>query len=133
MKSFRERRNFVDARYEIEVPKFTGRNVPIAEIARAIGKDAQFVRIGLQQGILKFGIAIKVGSSSEYSYFCPDKKVWEETGYFRDEDKQAEQEDLIMAKRTSEDIQREIDQLKNRKKEVLAQEKTGQESLGRRD
>ena len=51
MKSFRERRNFVDARYEIEVPKFTGRNVPIAEIARAIGKDAQFVRIGLQQGI----------------------------------------------------------------------------------
>ena len=28
-----------------------------------------------------------------------------------------------MAKRTSEDIQREIDQLKNRKKEVLAQEK----------
>ena len=84
MKSFRERRNFVDARYEIEVPKFTGRNVPIAEIARAIGKDAQFVRIGLQQGILKFGIAIKVGSSSEYSYFCPDKKVWEETGYFRD-------------------------------------------------
>lgn len=69
MKSFRERRNFVDARYEIEVPKFTGRNVPIAEIARAIGKDAQFVRIGLQQGILKFGIAIKVGSSSEYSYF----------------------------------------------------------------
>ncbi len=38
-----------------------------------------------------------------------------------------------MAKRTSEDIQREIDQLKNRKKEVLAQEKTGQESLGRRD
>ena len=81
----------MDARYEIEVPKFTGRNVPIARItARAIGKDAQFVRIGLQQGILKFGIAIKVGSSSEYSYFCPDKKVWEETGYFRDEDKQAE-------------------------------------------
>ena len=90
MKSFRERRTFVDARYEIEVPKFTGRNVPIAEIARAIGKDAQFVRIGLQQGILKFGIAIKVGSSSEYSYFCPDKKVWEETGYFKDKDKQAE-------------------------------------------
>ena len=90
MKSFRESRNFVDVSYEIEVPKFTGRNVPIAEIAGAIGKDAQFVRIGLQQGILKFGTAIKVGSSSEYSYFCPDKKVWEETGYFKDKDKQAE-------------------------------------------
>ena len=72
----------MDVRYEIEVPKFTGRNVPITEIAKAIGKDAQFIRIGLQQGILKFGTAMKVGSSSEYSYFCPDKKVWEETGYF---------------------------------------------------
>ena len=80
----------MDERHEIQLPKLTGSNVHIAEIARAIGKDAQFVRIGLQQGILKFGIAIKVGSSSEYSYFCPDKKVWEETGYFRDEDKQAE-------------------------------------------
>lgn len=39
----------MDVRYEIEVPKFTGRNVPIAEIARAIGKDVQFVQIGLQQ------------------------------------------------------------------------------------
>lgn len=80
----------MDVKYEIEVPKFTGRNVPIAEIAKAIGKDAQFIRIGLQQGILKFGTAMKVGSSSEYSYFCPDKKVWEETGYFRDEGKQTE-------------------------------------------
>ena len=26
----------MDARYEIEVPKFTGRNVPIAEIARPL-------------------------------------------------------------------------------------------------
>lgn len=38
-----------------------------------------------------------------------------------------------MARRTSEDIQREIDQLKNRKKRFLHRKKTGQESLGRRD
>lgn len=25
---------------------------------------------------------MKVGNSREYSYYCPDKKVWEETGYF---------------------------------------------------
>ena len=74
----------MDKRLYVELPPFTGRNVPITEIAKAIGKDAHYVRIGIQQGILKFGIAIKVGSSSEYSYFCPDKKVWEETGYFRD-------------------------------------------------
>ena len=52
-------------------PKFTGRNVPIAEIARATGKNPQFIRIGLQ-------------GSSEYTYYCSDKLVWEATGYFND-------------------------------------------------
>lgn len=68
----------------VELPKFTGRNVPIAEIAKAIGKDAQYVRVGLQQGILKFGHAFKTNGSREYNYYCPDKKVWEETGYFNE-------------------------------------------------
>ena len=68
--------------YQGDLPAFTGRNVPIKEIASAIGKDAQYVRLGIQQGLLKFGTAIKVGSSNEFSYYCPDKKVWEETGYF---------------------------------------------------
>lgn len=54
------------------------------KLHRQWGKDAQYVRVGLQQGILKFGSAIKVGNSNEFSYYCPDKKVWEETGYFRD-------------------------------------------------
>lgn len=43
----------------IELPEFTGRNVPILELSKAIGKDAQFIRIGLQRGILKFGYAYK--------------------------------------------------------------------------
>lgn len=73
----RERKVYVD------LPKFTGRNVPISEIARAIGKDQSYVRIGLQQGWLKFGVAAKIGDSKEFNYFCPDKKVWEETGYFK--------------------------------------------------
>ena len=38
--------------YKVDLPAFTGRNVPIKEIASAIGKDAQYVRLGLQQGIL---------------------------------------------------------------------------------
>lgn len=71
--------------YQGDLPAFTGRNVPIKEIASAIGKDAQYVRLGIQQGLLKFGTAIKVGSSNEFSYYCPDKKVWEETGYFNKE------------------------------------------------
>ena len=64
-----------DVLYKVDLPAFTGRNVPIKEIASAIGKDAQYVRLGLQQGILKFGSAIKVGNSNEYSYYCPDKRV----------------------------------------------------------
>lgn len=72
-----------EKRVFIELPAFTGRNVPITELSKAIGKDAQFIRIGLQKGILKFGYAMKRDNSSEFNYCCPDKKVWEETGYFR--------------------------------------------------
>ena len=65
------------------LPALTGKNVPIKEIAKVMGKDAQYVRVGIQQGVLKFGVAIKMEDSNEYNYYCPDKKVWEETGYFR--------------------------------------------------
>ena len=78
----KERCLIEDKKIYVDLPPFTGRNVPIAEVAKAIGKDAQYVRIGLQMGILKFGHAIKIGNSSEYNYYCPDRKVWEETGYF---------------------------------------------------
>lgn len=71
-------------RFYVELPNFTGRNVKIQEIAKAAGKDPNFIRVGLQQGFLKFGVAAKVGTSNEYNYYCPDKKVWEEIGYFRD-------------------------------------------------
>lgn len=73
----------IDKRLYVELPHFTGRNVPISEIAKAIGKDQTYVRIGLQQGWLHFGTAVKLGESKEFNYYCPDKRVWEETGYFR--------------------------------------------------
>ena len=75
----------LQVQYNINYPKFTGRNVPIAEIAKAMGKDVQYVRVGIQQGILKFGTAMKVGDSREFRYYCPDKKAWEETGYFNND------------------------------------------------
>ena len=43
--------------YNIDLPHFTGRNVPISEIANATGKDPQYLRIGLQKGIFHFGYA----------------------------------------------------------------------------
>lgn len=45
--------------YHIDLPTFTGRNVPIAEIAKATGKDPQYIRYGLQNGIFDFGYAVK--------------------------------------------------------------------------
>ena len=78
------------------IPVFCGRNVPISELAAAIGKSQQFIRVGLQKGILKFGYAYKVNSEKVYNYYCPDKLVWEQTGYFRDisEIQKSEQEVL---------------------------------------
>ena len=68
----------------VELPPFTGRNVPIKEIAQAIGKDPHYIRLGIRQGIFKFGVSMKMEHSNEVSYYCPERKVWEETGYFRD-------------------------------------------------
>lgn len=61
-----------EVQYKVDLPAFTGRNVPIKEIAQAMGKDAQYVRVGLQQGILKFGTAIKVGNGL---YCLPDNNA----------------------------------------------------------
>ena len=68
----------------VELTPFTGRNVPMKEIAQAIGKDPHYIRLGIWQGIFKFGVAMKMENSNEFSYYCPDRKVWEEPGYFRD-------------------------------------------------
>lgn len=39
-------------------PLCVSHDVPIIEIAKAMHKDAQYVRVGLQQGIFRFGYAI---------------------------------------------------------------------------
>lgn len=44
----------------------------VSEVAKIMGKSEQFVRIGLQQGILPFGHAIKM--SSRYTYYINVKK-----------------------------------------------------------
>lgn len=61
---------------------FTGRNVPVAEVAKATGKSIQYIRAGLQQGILKFGFALKVNNSSRFDYYIPDYLLYKYTGYY---------------------------------------------------
>lgn len=50
----------------------------VVECARLLGKSEQFVRIGLQRGILPFGYAIKM--STVWTYHISDAKVYEYLG-----------------------------------------------------
>lgn len=50
----------------------------VAEAARLLGASQQFVRIGLQQGTLKFGMAVKM--SGQWTYVITRQKFTEETG-----------------------------------------------------
>lgn len=66
---------------KIEIPEFTGANVPITEAAKIMKKDQQFIRQGIIMGILPFGIAYKKKGSSHYDYYISPKEFWEYTGY----------------------------------------------------
>ena len=68
----------------VDVPDFSGANIPVAVAARVMRKDKQFVRQGILQGILKFGVAFKKDGSNEYDYYISPMKFWQETGYVYD-------------------------------------------------
>lgn len=53
-------------------------NLPVAEAARLMNKNPQFVRVGLQKGILPFGYAVQ--TSSKWTYFISAVKFTEFTG-----------------------------------------------------
>lgn len=52
----------------------------VAECARLLDKSPQFVRVGLQRGILPFGYAIKM--SSKWTYHISEAKVYEYLGQY---------------------------------------------------
>ena len=51
----------------------------VEEAAALMGVSQQFVRVGMQQGILPWGYAVRV-SGKRYSYFISPKKFTEHTG-----------------------------------------------------
>lgn len=71
-----------------ELPKFSGRNVPVKEVARLMGKDQQFIRQGIIKGLLPIGTAFKKNTtndfntveSSQYDFYISPKLLWEYTG-----------------------------------------------------
>ncbi len=63
-------------------PHFTGANVPVTVAARIMGKAPMFIRIGLQRGLLPFGIAFKSDDKCQtYNYYISPKLFYEYTGY----------------------------------------------------
>ena len=64
-----------------QIPEFTGENIPLKEAARIMGKDYQFVRLGLIEGILPIGTAYKMNNSSVYNFYISPRLFWEYTGY----------------------------------------------------
>lgn len=50
----------------------------VQEAAKLLGKSQQFIRIGLQRGILPFGYAVKM--SSKWTYHISDHKLYEYLG-----------------------------------------------------
>jgi hypothetical protein len=54
-------------------------SMTIAEASQLMGVSRQFIRIGLQKGILPFGYAVQV-TKNRYTYFISRQKFTEHTG-----------------------------------------------------
>ncbi len=58
-----------------------GPNIPITVAARIMGKSPSFIRIGLQRGILPFGVAFKTDEAHEqFDYYISPAQFAEFTG-----------------------------------------------------
>ena len=76
--------------YSYDVPKFDGKNVPVKDVAKLMGKDQQFIRQGIINGKLPIGTAFKKKildskwneekESSQYDFYISPKLLWEYTG-----------------------------------------------------
>ena len=55
------------------------KKISVAEAAEIMGVSQQFVRIGLQRGLLPFGVALKM--SNRYTYYINPKQF---SNYMRD-------------------------------------------------
>lgn len=79
-----------DKKIIYEIPEFDGRNVPVKEAAKLMGKDQQFIRQGIIKGLLPIGVAFKKTiidqkwneekESSQYDFYISPRLLWEYTG-----------------------------------------------------
>lgn len=66
---------------ENEKRDYGGRNVPVNVAAKIMNKSPQFVRIGIQHGILPIGIAFKTSDCNmQYDYYISPRILADFTG-----------------------------------------------------
>lgn len=58
--------------------EFNGKHLSVIAAAEIMGKSQQFVRVGLQRGLLPFGTAVKM--SSMWTYYISPKRFCEYVG-----------------------------------------------------
>lgn len=61
--------------------EFDGYNISVAQAAKIMGKDQQYIRQGMIQGILPIGTAFKRQGRQQYDYYISPKLFYEFTGF----------------------------------------------------
>lgn len=61
--------------------EFSGSNITVAQAAKIMGKDPQYIRQGMIQGLLPIGTAFKKEGSNHYDYYISPKLFYEFTGF----------------------------------------------------
>jgi hypothetical protein len=69
----------INSKYYNKYMELEDMQLSVKETAELLNKSQQFVRIGLQRGILPFGYAIQI-SGKKYTYHISKKKVYEYLG-----------------------------------------------------
>lgn len=66
--------------------RFSGKNIPVIAVAKIMGKDQQFVRQAMIEGLLPIGVAFRKKGSSQYDFYISPKLLYDFTGFFFDDD-----------------------------------------------
>ena len=72
------------------IVRFSGKNIPVTAVAKIMGKDQQFVRQAMIEGLLPIGVAFRKKGSSQYDFYISPKLLYDFTGFFFDDDLMAE-------------------------------------------
>ena len=68
------------------IVRFSGKNIPVTTVAKIMGKDQQFVRQAMIEGLLPIGVAFRKKGSSQYDFYISPKLLYDFTGFFFDDD-----------------------------------------------